>query len=133
DAGGDNDYVYAGTENDYVNGGDGIDTLFGEAGNDTIYGGAGDDYMVAGGGIDTLYGEGGSDRFVFAQQSGTDTIGDFQDGLDRIDLSTYGGATFANTTIQQSGSNTIITMVGGETITLVGISAATVTAADFIF
>jgi|GEM_PF-538970 len=133
DAGDDDDFVYAGSENDYVAGGAGVDSLYGEGGLDTIYGGLGNDYIVGGAGNDTLYGEGGADLFAFAAGSGADVISGFEDGSDRIDLRTYAGATIGNTTIAQIGADTRITLTGGETILLIGITATNITAGDFLF
>jgi Ca2+-binding RTX toxin-like protein len=151
DGGADNDTLYGGAGNDYMLGDIGADALIGQAGLDTIYGGDGDDtidaggdndlvyggagadYIIGGLGADTLYGDGGADRFVFAAGSGADTIADFQDGVDRIDLYGYAGATFANTSIVQQGGNTLVTLTGGETILLIGITATNITAGDFLF
>ena len=133
DAGDDDDFVYAGSENDYVAGGAGVDSLYGDGGADTIYGGVGADYIVGGTGGDTLYGEAGADRFVFVAGSGTDAIADWEDGADRLDLTLYAGASFANTTIVQQVGNTLVTLTGGETILLIGVTATNITAGDFLF
>lgn len=73
--------------NDSIFGGGGNDTINGGNGSDTIYGGAGQDMLTGGKNL-------GADVFVYASiaDSGTtettrDTITDFQDGLDKIDLS----------------------------------------------
>ena len=60
-----------------VTGTDGPDALAGDRGANAIEGGAGDD---------TLTGGAGADTFVFAPGHGADTITDFTDGEDRIDL-----------------------------------------------
>jgi subtilisin-like proprotein convertase family protein len=67
--------------------GDGNDTIIANNAGDTIEGGRGNDSITAGGGVDKLYGGPGSDTFVFKTiGQGTDTIGDFLPGADRIDL-----------------------------------------------
>ena len=43
-------------------------------------------------GDDTLIGGAGADRFVFSASNGTDTIADFQSGLDKILITGYGAA-----------------------------------------
>ncbi|MDZ4776087.1 MAG: calcium-binding protein, partial [Alphaproteobacteria bacterium] len=63
----------------------------------------------------------------------TDAIADWEDGADRLDLTLYAGASFANTTIVQQGGNTLVTLTGGETILLIGITATNITAGDFLF
>ena len=57
-----------------LDGGDGNDVLHGGQGNDVLMGGA------------------GSDRFEFSGLNGTDTIADFQHGLDQIRITGYGAA-----------------------------------------
>ncbi|MCB2082306.1 MAG: M10 family metallopeptidase C-terminal domain-containing protein [Rickettsiales bacterium] len=74
-----NDTVDAGDGNDVVRGGKDADTLYGAAGDDTIYGDLGNDFMLGGD---------GSDAFVFGQNSGVDTVGDFVQGEDVIQLAT---------------------------------------------
>jgi hypothetical protein len=55
-----------------------------------ISGGDGADILTDGGGSDTLMGGAGADIFVLAADGEADTIGDFQFGIDRIDLSAWG-------------------------------------------
>ncbi|NEQ52542.1 MAG: phytase [Leptolyngbya sp. SIO3F4] len=87
EAGGD-DLIYGGGGDDRIGGKSGNDSLFGDAGNDQIWGDDGDDLLRGGLGNDTLTGDndsGGSgiDTFVLAIGEGTDTIVDFEVGLDR--------------------------------------------------
>lgn len=65
----------------------------GQGGSDVLQGGAGDDTLIGGLGNDTLSGGGDKDVFVFAKDGSTDTITDFQTGIDKIDLSAVVGAT----------------------------------------
>ena len=85
--------MHGGAGNDILRGlGDG-DTIDGEAGNDNIAGGAGDDRLTGGVGKDLLQGGVDADSFVFTSiadsvvGAGRDTIDDFQQGADRVDLS----------------------------------------------
>ncbi len=75
-------------------GGGGADRLYGGDGDDRVLGGVGDDVLRGDAGADRLSGGAGSDRFVFANLSDTgaiaqsaDTITDFAQGADKIDLS----------------------------------------------
>jgi Ca2+-binding RTX toxin-like protein len=145
---------------DRLNGGAGADALYGDAaqaGDEAeatpavdVRGGA--DVLVGGTGDDRLWGDfgevfgtatGGADRFVFAQGSGRDTIGDFAVGRDRIDLTAYRGIdgfaeVRAHTT--RSGADTVIDLgaaagaaAGEDVLTLYGIGLATLDARDFLF
>jgi Ca2+-binding RTX toxin-like protein len=91
------DYLYGGSNNDVLDGGSGTDYLRGDGGNDVLFGGSGTDYLKGGTGSDTLQGgtgpdvlNGGSgtDYFVFGAADGTntDTIEDFEVGIDRLKL-----------------------------------------------
>ncbi len=76
------------TSHDYLFGSSIADTLRGGSGNDRLFGGAGDDLLSGGEGSDTFYGQEGADMFRLGQKSeGNDIIGDFEVGVDRIDLS----------------------------------------------
>ncbi len=83
---------------DEINGRGGADMLHGEHGNDEIKGGDGDDVIIGGEGRDVMEGDAGADRFVFENvlHSGTtnatrDIIEDFEQGIDKIDLSGFDG------------------------------------------
>jgi serralysin len=115
DAGEDDDRVQAGADNDTVLGGNGNDSINGNFGNDRIDGGAGNDLLRGGKGSDEIFGGDGNDRILgdlgadvltggagadvfefngsdaaqFSLDSifgGPESIRDFQDGVDRIDL-----------------------------------------------
>ncbi|HYJ29088.1 MAG TPA: calcium-binding protein [Allosphingosinicella sp.] len=98
--------TFTGTGNDLNNviaGGTGADTLYGLDGNDeiranggadTLYGGDGDDLLVGASGGDTLEGGAGADIFrIGGYEAGlgsdADTITDFEDGTDIIDLGNW--------------------------------------------
>ncbi|HEX8625406.1 MAG TPA: M10 family metallopeptidase C-terminal domain-containing protein [Allosphingosinicella sp.] len=81
----------SGSGNDVLTGNDSANRLDAGAGDDTLVGGGGDDVLIGAAGADTLTGGDGSDtfRFGFGDSGvgvGRDTITDFQDGTDKIDL-----------------------------------------------
>lgn len=135
--------------NDWMDGGAGADRLFGSYGNDTLagagdndllYGGAGNDSLSGGSGIDKLDGGAGNDilrggtgadQFMFRTTSNTDTIADFQDGLDKISI-IGGPSSMAGLTLTQVGDDVEIRF-GTTTIHVNALTVAEVTAADFLF
>ncbi len=118
---------------DVLSGGDGNDHLSGGGGNDTLTGGAGYDLIESGGGRNTATGGDGSDTFVLSGNSVL-TITDFNtsDAYERIDVRSFAGLTFADLAINESSSNTLVT-VGTSTVVLTGLTAADVTPEMFIF
>ncbi len=126
------DDVFGNAGNDILNGGTGNDELFGEVGDDTLNGGPGND---------TLTGGAGEDIFVY-QRSGEgsfDTITDFTEGEDLIDVSSVGIADFEtlllllDTTV--NGNSLISTIFDNNSfeIEIQGLSVAQLQASDFIF
>nr|WP_281423054.1 M10 family metallopeptidase C-terminal domain-containing protein [Sphingomonas colocasiae] len=101
----------SGDGNDVVHGGDAGERLAGGNGNDIIFGG---------GGADTLTGGAGADIFAYALASdstalASDTIADFQSGVDRIDLSRLAPTSVS---IAASGNGSIVRAqtAGGELV-----------------
>ncbi|MCD9549582.1 retention module-containing protein [Photobacterium carnosum] len=79
--------------NDHLSGGKGHDILIGDGGNDTLNGGLGNDLLDGGFGNDNLSGGEGKDIFLWSENNfgtdvkpATDTIMDFEKGIDTIDL-----------------------------------------------
>ncbi|WP_103258867.1 calcium-binding protein [Tabrizicola aquatica] len=66
------------------------DLILGGEGDETIRGEGGADILIDGAGNDVLYGGAGADLFVLSADGNTDTIQDFQLGIDKIDLSAWG-------------------------------------------
>jgi Ca2+-binding RTX toxin-like protein len=111
----------------------GSDTLLGGAGNDVISGHGGNDVINGGVGDDRLSGGlGGWDRFVFEANWGKDTILDYEDGVDKIDM-TQTGLKFSDLKVAQVGADTVVSTAAGASITFTGIKASQITAADFTF
>lgn len=75
---------------DTLNGGGGSDILRGNRGEDTLIGGSGADWLSGGQDDDILTGGNQTDRFVFIRNSGDDIITDFENGIDKIDLTAFG-------------------------------------------
>ena len=125
--------------NDTLLGGDGGDTLRGDAeqmldtsiaGNDVLAGGRGNDLLW--GDADEFLGTGsrGADRFVFAAESGSDTIGDFARGQDKLDVSALGFDDISDMVVL-AGTDTTVQFSAGNQVTLLGVGS--VDASDFIF
>ena len=111
-----------------MSGGVGNDTLFGGDGSDTLEGGAGDDLLIGGGNWDI---------FVFQDNHGNDTIGDFDalDSREKINLSGItalsGGFDGLNITAQEGGA--LINTGSGNSIFLTGVNIGDLDHSDFIF
>jgi 5'-nucleotidase / UDP-sugar diphosphatase len=121
--------------NDTLRGGSGNDILLGNRGKDLLSGGEGDDFLSGGLGADTLEGGAGSDRFVIRPRFGAETILDFEDGIDFLQLEEL---RFDRLTIAQGTgaaiNDTLITTTFGDRLlaTLIGVQASTITRADFV-
>ncbi len=127
DGGAGNDTLYGGP-------GGGDDRLDGGPGNDRLYGGQGRDRLTGAAGDDRLVGGPGADVFVVAPGEGQDTVTDFTDGVDRIDLTAFGLAGIDNltTTTTTDGVALDLTDSGGGTILLADFAMASLDATDFI-
>ncbi|MBE9076005.1 esterase-like activity of phytase family protein [Romeria aff. gracilis LEGE 07310] len=126
---GGNDIIRGGDGNDRIGGKGGNDMLFGDAGDDLIWGDDGDDLLRGGLGNDTLTGDDfsggqGSDTFVLAAGEGTDTIVDFEIGIDLIGLAD--GLSFGQLTLTGSEIS-----FNDEVLALLNVSTADLSAADF--
>ena len=143
-----NDTVAGGAGNDVVGGGAGNDQLLGGAGNDTVYGGSGDDTIYAGSGADRIYGgtgndviyfgtnDGAADVYASVASNGSDTLWGFEDGIDKLNLTASGIASFSDLSgkIADGGAgNVTIDLGGGNILTLRGVTASQLSAADFEF
>ena len=135
------DKILAGKGNDNLFGGKFADQLFGASNNDAIFGGRGNDYLDGGAGRDRLngglgndfhYGDAGRDTIVFsgAADQGSDTVGDFQDGFDMIEIG--GTVRYGGLTIMADGMNTVITW-RDTMLTLLDTDVALIDMDDFSF
>lgn len=118
------------------------DILFGGDGDNVIYGQGGDDRIVGGGGGDHLYGGSGADVFAFDSRSGADVIFGFE--IDGAGHDVFGVQTNVNgsgivnyaTLVMHAtdvGANLVIDLGGGNTVTLVGLHVADLSASLFMF
>ena len=129
------DFVQGNVGDDYVFGDLGNDTVLGGQGSDIVMGGAGDDYVSGDLGNDTVTGGTGADLFNFAGGDGHDVVTDFSRAEgDHIRISPSDAADFTalSSHITSQGADTLITL-GAQTVLLVGVSAGSLTAADFVF
>ncbi|WP_299143472.1 calcium-binding protein [uncultured Tateyamaria sp.] len=130
--GDDNDLLDGGNQQDMLDGGDGNDTLIGDKGDDTLIGGDGDDEINGGKDNDEMTGGAGRDVYRIRNGEGQDTITDFTQGEDLIDLTTFGIWDISQVTIQDLGSGVRINTGGGNYVELTGLTTADLSNADFI-
>ncbi|TIL63153.1 calcium-binding protein, partial [Mesorhizobium sp.] len=133
-----NDTLNGGAGNDTLAGGVGNDTLDGGVGNDTLDGGAGDDALTGGAGNDTLTGGAGNDLFIFQHGFGIDTITDFVAGPASVDVIDFADSIFDDfasvlAAANQVGADTVITVDGGNVLTLKNVALANLHQDDFQF
>lgn len=159
-----NDTVYGDNGNDQINADDGSDRVFGGAGNDTIHslfgpdtdkdtidGGDGKDVLEFDS-FTTVTGGAGADVFRMFPSIRQDVpvpiknvvITDFQDGIDKFAIQTFGFYDFSHVTTQRVDADTVNIKVYADTNTTLGADNAlvatltldhftgTITAADFI-
>jgi serralysin len=111
----------------------GANVLKGGGGDDVLKGGAGDDRLVGGTGDDCLVGGAGRDTFVFEKRGGTDTVTDFRNDHDRIDVSALSGVNDRHDlSLVQVGADVEIHHGSGVLI-LEGVLASELDNKDFIF
>jgi len=109
--------------NDFLNGGDGNDILYGGKGSDTLNGGLGNDSLV---------GSVGKDVFVLGTGLGVDTISDFGNGQDTIQL--INGLTFGQLSISPGTNGTLIKVADSSEVlaSVTGVVPNLIDSEDFI-
>lgn len=136
---GGNNIISGSTGEDTLYGRFGDDTLLGGDGNDTLYGQSSDDRLIGDAGNDVLVGGTGADEFLFRNNFGNDTITDFDltevgEVINFAGLNAITGFFDLNTNhLTQVGADAVISDLLGNTITLIGVNEASLTASDFIF
>jgi serralysin len=118
---------------DNLTGGAGNDDIEGRRGNDRLNGADGNDTLDGGRGDDILTGGSGSDRFEFDLGDGRDTITDFQNGMDRIEIDDLGAASIQSLIngARQVGGDVIVTLSADTTITISDFQKSQLDIADF--
>jgi len=151
----DDDLLKGGAGDDLINGAAGVDELNGGAGNDTLNGGTQNDLLLGGTGNDILNGQGGADRLEGG--GGTDTLNGAagadllfgENGNDTLNggagndilfggagddvLHGQGGTDRYVFEAADGGSNTVLSLTGGETVHLLGFGFASAAAAASSF
>lgn len=132
-----NDSLFGGAGMDQLSGGNGDDALYGGDADDILSGGAGNDRLWGGKGEDVLSGGAGSDIFSFGAGAGFDRIGDFERGIDMLDLRS---AAFDFQNVQDVAAVSSDTPEGlrialgdGASVTLAGLTVSDVAQMDFMF
>ncbi len=118
---------------DTLTGSTGDNLIEGGRGSDWLRGASGDDTLEGGDGDDSLLGGPGADVFVFADGFGADTVQDFTDGVDLLDVRTHTQIhDFADLDVTASGVDSLIADGFGNTIRILG-SAGDIEEGDFLF
>ncbi len=134
------DILYGNTDADSLYGGQGNDVVRGNNGDDQLFGNRGDDVLDGGSGNDTYTGGAGSDVFQFTtgEAGAAEVIEDFASGEDTVAiLANINGSGIASAadilarTADNDSGAAVIDLGGGQTITLVGTSTASLSASDF--
>ena len=131
---GGDDIIHGGDGNDRIGGKGGNDELYGDEGDDSIWGDDGDDLIRGGAGNDILIGDNfsggvGADTFILAAGEGTDTIIDFEVGIDLIALADL---TVSDLSINSIGNDTEISFNGEILAILSNVNTAALTAGESI-
>jgi hypothetical protein len=88
-------------------------------------------------GDDNLTGKGGNDLFAFSQSTGDDTVYDFNPTSDQLDLTGVDDvesfSDIQSDLSDDSDGDAVITLGAGETITIMGVAAASLSASNFVF
>jgi VCBS repeat-containing protein len=108
--------------------------VVGTGGDDILIGNDLDNVVNGGAGNDMLTGGLGDDTFVFILGDGVDTVTDFEDGLDLVDVSSFGFASVDDLIFTQDGTDAVITGLGdGQEIRLDNTLVADLGNDDFNF
>ena len=107
------------------------DRLFGDAGDDVVIGGNAADIIEGGRGDDILTGNDGADVFRFANQTGDDTITDFDPSEDVVELVGFDASFDPLAALSATSQGTEMDLGGGNSVLLLGRTVAEFSADDF--
>lgn len=116
-------------------GGSGNDYITGNFGNNQLYGMGGTDTLFGIGGADTLIGGGGGDFFGFGFGYGNDSVQDFQDGIDRIYLSSTLGIFDGSQALffaSNFNGNVVFNFGNGDVLVIENMQLDQITALDIV-
>ena len=124
-----NDVLLGNADANAIRGHFGNDALAGRAGNDVLRGGAGSDVLNGRAGNDALFGDANADRFIFGAGGGRDSVRDFQDNADTLDLRSFGFGTAEDAldSAIERGNDVIFSFGGGDILTVSNVSEVQLT------
>lgn len=147
-----NDWLFGSWRDEELSGREGDDYLLGRGGRDVLSGGEGYNWMDGGSGQDQIHmtgdtdiAMGGADEDVFIVEQEEDEYGliyDFQDGLDRVDLTNTDISNYSDLLSATDGDGLIddgagyvmlSTVSDGAQLVIYGLTIDTMSSADFIF
>ena len=108
------------------------DVITGSNADNTLSGESGDDVLNGQGGDDLLLGGEGSDTFTFEGLFGSDTIGDFEVGVDRLDFSDFGPDFSDQLEVTQDGDDAVLSFSSDASVRLEGVNRTDLIEDDFI-
>jgi Ca2+-binding RTX toxin-like protein len=125
-----------GTRSIHGTGNSDANTLIGNSGHNTLLGMNGADKLSGGLGNDILEGGDGGDTFVFSTGFGSDVIEDFQNGMDKVDISAWTGvdsfADFLANHLSVDDGDVLI-QNGSDTLRLTDVTVNQLDPTDFVF
>ncbi|MDF0585064.1 calcium-binding protein, partial [Bradyrhizobium yuanmingense] len=133
------DVVSGGSGDDALTGGMGKDKLDGGIGADILNGGLDNDILIGGAGNDVATGGTGADIFVVGVGDGSDTVTDFIAGsgadhdMVRFDRTMFADFASVIAAASQVGSDVVISLGNGDSLTLQNVDLAALTADNFEF
>ncbi|MEL6999496.1 MAG: calcium-binding protein [Pseudomonadota bacterium] len=114
-----------------------LPVVTGTSGDDRLIGTIAAEEIHDGAGRDTMFGRGGGDQFVLAADGEVDSIKDYQDNSDKIDVSAWGATNFADLSLVERRPGQILVSHEDETVWVSDSARALLvsdlTADDFIF
>ncbi|MGT2440863.1 calcium-binding protein [Bradyrhizobium betae] len=133
------DVVSGGSGDDTLTGGMGKDKLDGSIGADILNGGLDGDILIGGADNDVLTGGTGGDIFVVGVGDGSDTVTDFAAGsgtdhdMVRFDRTMFADFASVVAAASQVGSDVVISLGNGDSLTLQNVDLAALTVDNFEF